>query len=49
MPRPRPPFPAEQGIYDNPTVVNNVETFANIPLVINKGGEKFCIIRNPGE
>ncbi|MBI5026858.1 MAG: NADH-quinone oxidoreductase subunit NuoF [Nitrospirae bacterium] len=34
MPRPRPPFPAHKGLWDKPTVLNNVETFANIPLII---------------
>ncbi|UMZ72718.1 NADH-quinone oxidoreductase subunit NuoF [Natranaerofaba carboxydovora] len=42
MPRPRPPFPAEKGVHDSPTILNNVETFANIPIVINKGGEEFA-------
>ncbi len=41
-PRPRPPFPAEKGLWNKPTVLNNVETFSNIPLLINKGGAKFA-------
>jgi NADH-quinone oxidoreductase subunit F len=41
-PRPRPPFPAQKGLFDKPTVLNNVETFANVPLVILKGGEEFA-------
>ncbi len=41
-PRPRPPFPAEKGLWNKPTVLNNVETFSNIPLLINQGGLKFA-------
>ncbi len=41
MPRPRPPFPVEKGLWDKPTVLNNVETYANIPLVILNGCEWF--------
>lgn len=41
-PRPRPPFPAEAGLWDKPTVLNNVETFANIPAIIEKGGSWFA-------
>ncbi len=41
MPKPRPPFPAVKGLWDKPTVINNVETFANIPVIILKGGEWF--------
>ena len=36
-PRPRPPFPAEKGLFRKPTVLNNVETYANIPQIILKG------------
>ena len=43
-PRPRPPFPAEKGLWNKPTVLNNVETFSNIPLLINKGGAQFATI-----
>jgi NADH:ubiquinone oxidoreductase subunit F (NADH-binding)/NAD-dependent dihydropyrimidine dehydrogenase PreA subunit len=43
-PRPRPPFPAEKGLWNKPTVLNNVETFSNIPLLINKGGAQFAEI-----
>jgi NADH-quinone oxidoreductase subunit F len=38
-PRPRPPFPAQSGLYDKPTLLNNVETYANIPPIILNGGE----------
>ena len=40
-PRPRPPFPAEKGLFGKPTILNNVETYANIPLIINKGADWF--------
>jgi len=38
MPRPRPPFPAQSGIWGRPTCINNVETLANIPPILLKGG-----------
>jgi bidirectional [NiFe] hydrogenase diaphorase subunit len=38
-PRPRPPYPAASGLWGCPTLINNVETFANIPAVITRGGE----------
>ncbi len=41
-PRPRPPFPAEKGLFDKPTVLNNVETYANIPQIILNGAEWFA-------
>lgn len=41
MPRVRPPFPAHKGLWQKPTCLNNVETFANIPNIIRKGGEWF--------
>jgi NADH:ubiquinone oxidoreductase subunit F (NADH-binding)/(2Fe-2S) ferredoxin len=40
-PRQRPPFPAQKGLWGYPTVINNVETLANIPLIIQKGGGWF--------
>jgi len=40
-PRPRPPFPAVSGIFQKPTVLNNVETYANIPRIILNGAEWF--------
>jgi bidirectional [NiFe] hydrogenase diaphorase subunit len=43
-PRPRPPFPAQQGLWNAPTLINNVETFANIPPIIRRGGEWFASI-----
>ena len=41
MPRPRPPFPAVKGLWGRPTVINNVETLANIPVIINNGADWF--------
>jgi len=40
-PRPRPPFPAQKGLFGMPTIVNNLETLANIPLIVLKGGKWF--------
>ncbi len=40
-PRPRPPFPAEKGLFGKPSVLNNVETYANIPQIILKGADWF--------
>ncbi|MGB9620859.1 MAG: NADH-quinone oxidoreductase subunit NuoF [Brevinematia bacterium] len=44
MPRQRPPFPAEKGLWGYPTLINNVETLANIYAIINNGGEWFSKI-----
>jgi NADH:ubiquinone oxidoreductase subunit F (NADH-binding)/(2Fe-2S) ferredoxin len=41
MPRPRPPFPSVKGLWGYPTTINNVETLANIPVIITKGGKWF--------
>ncbi len=41
-PRPRPPFPAVKGLFGKPTILNNVETYANIPRIILNGGEWFA-------
>jgi len=43
-PRPRPPFPAESGLWACPTLINNVETFANVAPIIRKGAEWFASI-----
>lgn len=42
MPRPRPPFPAVKGLWDKPSNINNVETFANVPYIFRVGAEKFA-------
>jgi NADH:ubiquinone oxidoreductase subunit F (NADH-binding)/NAD-dependent dihydropyrimidine dehydrogenase PreA subunit/(2Fe-2S) ferredoxin len=44
MPRYRPPFPAEKGLWGMPTVINNAETFSNIPLIIGMGADWFSSI-----
>ncbi len=41
-PRPKPPFPANKGLFGKPTIINNVETLANIPVIILKGHEWFA-------
>ena len=41
MPRPKPPFPANKGLFGKPTLINNVETFANVPLIIKNGAQWF--------
>lgn len=43
-PRPRPPFPANKGLWQKPTILNNVETYANIPVIFLKGPEWFTSI-----
>lgn len=42
MPRPRPPFPAVKGLWDSPTIINNVETLANVPYILRIGGKEFA-------
>ncbi len=42
MPRPRPPYPAQKGLWDKPTNINNVETWANVPWIINHGWEAYA-------
>ena len=44
MPTPKPPFPAQKGLWGCPTIINNVETWANIPVIITKGAEWFSSI-----
>ena len=44
MPRMRPPYPSKSGLWDAPTVINNVETMANVPSIINKGAEWYASI-----
>ena len=40
-PRQKPPFPFEKGLFEKPTIINNVETFASVPVIIEKGGEWY--------
>ena len=50
-PRPRPPFPAVKGLFGQPTIINNVETLANVAQIINKGAEWFAAMgteKSPG-
>ncbi len=47
-PRPRPPFPAQKGLWGMPTNINNVETWCNIPVILSKGGEWFSKIGASG-
>ena len=48
MPRPRPPFPAQKGYHGKPTNINNVETFANVPLIISNGAKWYSSIGTEG-
>jgi bidirectional [NiFe] hydrogenase diaphorase subunit len=43
-PRPRPPYPAQSGLWEMPTLINNVETFANIPAILRSGGDSYAAI-----
>ncbi len=47
QPRFKPPFPASFGLYGRPTVINNTETFANIPYIVRNGGKKFMELGKP--
>ncbi len=47
-PRQRPPFPVQKGIDGKPTAINNVETWANIPLIFKLGARKFASIGTKG-
>lgn len=47
MPRPKPPFPAVSGLWGKPTIINNVETLANVPYIIRIGAEEFAKIGTP--
>jgi len=47
-PRPRPPYPAQAGLWDKPTLLNNVKTFANIHLIIERGADWFSSIGTEG-
>lgn len=48
IPRNKPPFPANRGLWNKPTLINNVETYANIPQIINKGSDWFKSIGTEG-
>ncbi|QDF99679.1 NADH-quinone oxidoreductase subunit F [Azoarcus sp. DD4] len=47
QPRFKPPFPASYGLYGKPTTINNTETFASVPFIINMGGEGFLNLGKP--
>jgi NADH:ubiquinone oxidoreductase subunit F (NADH-binding)/(2Fe-2S) ferredoxin len=47
MPRPRPPYPANSGLWGKPTLIQNVETLANIPLIVQNGGLWFSKVGTP--
>lgn len=48
MPRQRPPFPANKGLFDKPTTLNNVETWSNIPRIVLNGGDRYSSIGTTG-
>ncbi len=48
VPRHRPPFPAVEGLWGKPTCINNVETLANVPLILRRGAEKFASVGTEG-
>jgi NADH-quinone oxidoreductase subunit F len=48
IPKQRPPFPAQRGLWDKPTNINNVETWANVPFIINKGASWYSKIGTEG-
>lgn len=48
VPRHRPPFPAVEGLWGKPTCINNVETLANVPLILRNGAEKFASVGTEG-
>ncbi len=47
MPRPKPPFPAQSGLWGKPTIINNVETLATVPLIIRHGPQEFRKLGTP--
>ncbi len=48
MPSPKPPFPAQSGLWGRPTVINNVETLATVPLIMQMGAQEYRKIGTPG-
>ncbi len=48
MPRPRPPFPAVKGLFGKPTIINNVETLANVPPIMLAGADKYAALGTKG-
>ncbi|AGB42160.1 NADH:ubiquinone oxidoreductase, NADH-binding (51 kD) subunit [Halobacteroides halobius DSM 5150] len=48
MPRPRPPFPAQKGLWGKPSNINNVETFANVPVIIKETAEEYSKVGTEG-
>jgi NADH:ubiquinone oxidoreductase subunit F (NADH-binding)/Pyruvate/2-oxoacid:ferredoxin oxidoreductase delta subunit len=48
MPRPRPPFPAVKGLFGKPTIINNVETLANVPTILSKGAAWYASMGSEG-
>jgi len=48
MPRRRPPFPSESGLWGEPTLINNVKTYAYVPLILGRGADWFCGIGTEG-
>src|SRR5512137_2458181 len=44
MPRPKPPFPAQSGLWGKPTIINNVETLAHVVRIIRDGGDNFRLL-----
>jgi NADH-quinone oxidoreductase subunit F len=51
MPSPKPPFPSQQGLYNKPTIINNVETLATVPIILRMGADTFRTIgteKSPG-
>ena len=47
MPKPKPPFPAQSGLWGKPTVINNVETLATVPLIVRMGAQKYRELGTP--
>jgi NADH:ubiquinone oxidoreductase subunit F (NADH-binding)/(2Fe-2S) ferredoxin len=47
-PSPKPPYPSDSGLFGKPTVINNVETFGNVPVLLTKGAEKYATVGTKG-